>query len=1836
MDETDNLSDFTIADPPSSAAVTVTPTSLALTELGTSSTIEKTYTLVLATDPGADVTVTVTNGDATAVAVDTDAGTSGNQNTLTFTHGNSGNWGTAQTVTVRALNDGDATSEPSFTLTHVATAASGPYNGITIDPVAISITDAGHGVVVSESSVSVAENDETVTYTVVLKSQPSGNVVISATSGATTTATVSPPTLTFTTSDWNTPQTVTITGKGAGSTSISHAVQSSADTTNYPTTTTTPSVSVTVTAVAEVSLPYITPTEFYEGETVTFKIVLSPEQAMRWNDNPDYRQLVGFEGTAEVDTDFENQSAGTFFQQSAIQEGDNYTLSLTLRSLTDNDDTEGDETIIVILEAGYVGDTSDYYEYERVTITLKDGARPAAADRVIVSPTSLALTELGSPADVTKTYTLVLSSDPVADVTITLSNIDIDAFEVDTDSTMSGDQRTLTFTAGGDGSGSGTGNGNWAVAQTVTVRALNDRDVVNEDINIIHSASAASGPYNGITIDPVVLTITDAGHGVVVSESSVSVAENDATVTYTVALKSQPSGNVVISATSGATATATVSPPTLTFTNSDWNTPQTVTITGKGAGSTSISHAVTTSADTTNYPTSTTIPSVSVTVSAATGITLTETSGSTVVSEDGSTTTDSYDLVLRSAPTHDVTVTVSAGSGVQVNKAGGSYASSQTLTFTPSGTGLWSTAQTITVRGVDDSVDNPGGSRTVTISHTASSADPAYNNPSVDSVEVRVTDDDATTVTLAGASVNINEGQTKTFTVTLGRGLVDGEVLTVPLTFGGTATRGTDYTMTGTTATGVQYNNLDSGSATVVFTGPQTATTATTATITLSATTDSTVESTAETVIIGLGTITNTGLTGAGGVSPTDNLSDFTISDPPSTANVTVSPTSLALTELGTSSTIEKTYTIVLDTDPGADVFLTVTNGDATAVAVDTDAGTSGDQFILSFTHGNTGNWGTAQTVTVRALNDGDGDNESFNLTHTATAASGPYNGITINPVAITTTDAGYGVVVSKSSVSVDDNDDTATYTVTLKSQPSGNVVISATSGNTSNATASPGTLTFTSSNWKTPQTVTITGKGAGSTTISHAVTSATGDQTNYPTSTTIPSVSVSVSSTTTPGVTLTETGGSTVVSEDSSTTPDSYDIVLDSRPTHDVTLTVSAGSGVEVSKDGGTSYATSQTLTFTPSGTGIWSTAQTITVRGIDDSVDNPGGGRDVTISHATSSTDPAYSNLSVDSVDVRVTDVIVAGVDVSKETVSIREGRTDRYTIVLKSTPQTNVVISITSQDPDIAEVVPKMLTFTPQNARTPQTVTVRGVDDNLDNGSPRITDIDHDVLTTNDPDYRGFFINSITVTVADKAKLEEAALSTSAGLIRFGRTVGQQVVGAVRDREGADRTRGFVSSLAGENLPRIAGPRDASDLPDQEYGLATRHHRSDNDRYQVDGFGQDENEDLTRSLSEEDFLRGTSFTLNTMKDDGTSLAFWGRGSVSEFRGTTEGIFLDGEVRDVMVGTDRIKNARLMGIMVMGSRGDITYRSGGDNGRLETSLTSLVPYGSLDLRNGLSFWGAVGVGWGTLTLTPEGTDPVDGTIDWHMAAGGIEGSLAGVDMLPGARLGWHTDALWTRTGSEPIDDLPELGGKTTRLRLGVEATWPEKPALNGLVSPHAGLGLRYDGGDAETGFGLEISSGLTWRDPESNLSILVEGRTLAVHEDGDFRDWGLTFGLFWDPRPDTKEGFSARFGYELGHGTSGENALLGPETYPVQREADGSTSWRSEVAFGVSQGGGMVGSPYGGIAGTSDDVDEARVGYRIEPDTPNAEKLSIDVWTDPVAGDEDTSTGAGLMWRW
>ena len=183
---------------------------------------------------------------------------------------------------------------------------------------------------------------------------------------------------------------------------------------------------------------------------------------------------------------------------------------------------------------------------------------------------------------------------------------------------------------------------------------------------------------------------------------------------------------------------------------------------------------------------------------------------------------------------------------------------------------------------------------------------------------------------------------------------------------------------------------------------------------------------------------------------------------------VTVSKTALTVTEEDTTG---DSYTVVLDSQPTANVTVTVAGHAGTDVTLTPSSAT------LTFTPTN---WGTAQTVTVTAGDDADTANDAVSLTHSATSTDTDYDGISIAGVAVTVTDndALPGVTVSTPALTVTEEDTAGdSYTVVLDSQPTANVTVTVAgyAGTDVTLTPSSATLTFTPTNWGTAQTVTVT-----------------------------------------------------------------------------------------------------------------------------------------------------------------------------------------------------------------------------------------------------------------------------------------------------------------------------------------------------------------------------------------------------------------------------------------------------------------------------------------------------------------------------------------------------------------------------------------------------------------------------------------------------------------------------------------------------------------------------------------------------------------------------------------
>ena len=213
--------------------------------------------------------------------------------------------------------------------------------------------------------------------------------------------------------------------------------------------------------------------------------------------------------------------------------------------------------------------------------------------------------------------------------------------------------------------------------------------------------------------------------------------DEGSTATYTVKLKTVPTGNVDVAITSNDTGAATVSPEMLTFTPTDWSTAKTVTVTGE-EDSDLDNESVRLSNDPSGAgydSVSTVYVALNVADNDRTGVHVSKTS-LTVREED--TAGNSYTVALSRQPTADVTVTVAGHAGTDVTP------SPATLTFTSLN---WATAQTVTVKAGDD--DDMVDDR-VSLTHSAMSADSAYNGIAISSVAVTVTDNDGTTPPITG------------------------------------------------------------------------------------------------------------------------------------------------------------------------------------------------------------------------------------------------------------------------------------------------------------------------------------------------------------------------------------------------------------------------------------------------------------------------------------------------------------------------------------------------------------------------------------------------------------------------------------------------------------------------------------------------------------------------------------------------------------------------------------------------------------------------------------------------------------------------------------------------------------------------------------------------------------------------------------------------------------------------------------------------------------------------------------------------------------------------------
>ncbi|MES2598294.1 MAG: DUF1800 family protein [Verrucomicrobiota bacterium] len=686
---------------------------------------------------------------------------------------------------------------------------------------------------------------------------------------------------------------------------------------------------------------------------------------------------------------------------------------------------------------------------------------------------------------------------------------------------------------------------NYNVAQTVTLTALDDSIVDGLHTGSIIAYSTSSGTnYNGSVSATLPLTVIDNDDSrlrVIESDGTTKVAEDGLTDTYDLVLSRPPAAGTTTTVTLTAAGGAVVSPTgPFTFTDANWNAPQTVTVSTANDGTAepratgSVTHTMVSTDPVYNKANS---PVVVVTIDDNDQpLNVTPTNFATNVREAGTVGTggtpnisDTFTVSLGRAPGSTTPVTVSMSYGPQFT------VTPSALTFTSSN---YTAAQTVTVTAVDDAVAEPVLQQ-APITFAITSGDSYFNGAANPPTMVFITDNDSPGVSIveSGDITQTTEGSTTQ------------DNYTVVLTKAPTAN--VDIVVNGGSQSLLSKTGTPNlSSVTLNFTSANWSTAQTVNVLPV----NDTVGESARMLCPITHTLTSTDPSYSGMVLPsvnnviTDN--DLTVA----TNLVRVGETGgTSVTENGSTAT--DTFTVVLGLQPTSDVTVTFTSPDNQLSLVGLNTVTFTATSGQAVANG-TGGWNVAQTLTVRAMDDK--IIEPFlhwgTLSATVTTTSPNYAGITTIPVALTSSlrdNDGPSVIVAPSggSTNVTELGLADTYSMALSQAPTSNVTVTVSSD--AQVTASTSSLTFTPANWSVPQTVTITAvndtdveAASHPGVVSHTASSADALFNGL----SVPAVTANVWDNDSPGITVTESGADTVITEGNNT-GDTIHIRLNTQP---------------------------------------------------------------------------------------------------------------------------------------------------------------------------------------------------------------------------------------------------------------------------------------------------------------------------------------------------------------------------------------------------------------------------------------------------------------------------------------------------------------------------------------------------------------------------------------------------------------------------------------------------------------------------------------------------------------
>ncbi len=1421
-------------------------------------------------------------------------------------------------------------------------------------------------------------------------------------------------------------------------------------------------------------------------------------------------------------------------------------------SVTGDTVDESNETVVITLSNASTG----------TSISTSSGTGTIRDDDPKFSIADASVTE-GDSGSVNMTFTVTLSASSTSRLTVDYADAGTGTATSGTDYTAVA-AGTLTFAPG-------------ATSRTIAVSVTGDTANEANETVVLELSNPSSGTGIGTASGTGTIADNDTPS---FSIDSPSVAEGDSSttsLTFTVSLSPASATQVTVNyadagtgtATSGTDYTALASSTTLTF----------------AAGTSSQTITVSVTGDTTHEADETVVLTLSG-ASAGTNITTASGTGTianddpglsidspSVVEGDGGSVNLVFTVTLDPASSSQVTVNY-ADAGTGTATSGTDYtalAASTTLTFAAN-----ETSKTITVSVTGDTINEPDETVIITLS-SASGADIVTASGTG-----TITNNDTPNFSIDSPSVAEGDSSTTTLTFTVSLNPASYQPVTVDYAqTGGTATSGTDYTA-------VAAGMLSFAAGT------------TSQTITVSVTGDTMYEA-SETVIIMLSNASSgTNIATASGTGTIANDDQGLLIDSPSVAE-------------GDSGTVNLAFTVTLD--PAAATQVTVNyadTGSGTATSGTDYAAIGGG--TLTFSAGE-----TRKTIAVSVRGD-TADEADETVVIALSNASGASLVTARGTGTITDNDIPGFSIDSPSAAEGDSESSSLTFTVTLSPASYRQVTVNYADAGTGTATSGSdyaafgGTLTFAAGEAsktiavsvtddaldEPDETVVIALSGASSGT-SIAAASGTGTITDND----IPGFSIDSPS---------------VMEGDSGSTSLTFTVSLNPASHQPATVNYAdAGTGTATS---GTDYETlaGGTLRFAAG-----ESSKTIAVSVTGDAEFEPDETVVIALSNATS--DASISTASGTGTISNDDDTPVFSID----SPSVEEGDTDsvNLTFTVTLTPASYEQATVNYADAgtgtaeageDYRSIAGGTLTFAA--GETSQTIDVSVLGDVLSEQDETV------ILVLSDPN-PSYTIEEArgTGTIADNdaSVLDEVDTEIVAEVAR---EVTTSVVAAVGNRIASVVGGAAIAPPIGAppvNVPPVSVPPTGGFANGGLLSILERSAQHSRERER----GLERSEmSLYRSLDGASFVYTPSVAAlgaNGSADaSGGMLAgaptVWGSVDYRKLSGGgADALQWDGELASVNVGTDTMVDAGvLVGLAAGVSKGSFGYQgsTGGTSGVVKVRVKSLNPYIGWSVSESASLWAAVGYGKGKVNYNDGATGEAASKMSIASAALGGRYRLHSADDSANDRLiqvdlkgeAW---GLQTRVDG---DERRPMGSKSRAhgVRVAVERLQICALESGASLTLSGEAGLRWDGGDGDTGTGIEMGGTAEYRNPATRMKLVATGRALLDHE-SDRKEWGA--GVTAGYRLDSRE-TGLTYSSSLSHGQPESRVdSLWDNSVASRASEDEELTTRLDAEVGYRMfGSSGLHTPYVGIGVEEGSKRDYRLGMRYASESELSSSLEFE----------------------